>query len=107
MMSAERSEEMLSIGRPALRIISICFIPAAISISLTSAFQATGVGYAAMIVSIVRQLAILLPVSKLLSMTGVLNNVWFAFTIAEAVGLTLSILFYIRIYRTKIKPIEA
>ena len=101
------SEEMLVIGRPALRIISICFIPAAISISLTSVFQATGVGYASMIVSIVRQLAILLPVSKLLSMTGVLNNVWFAFTIAEAVGLTLSILFYIRIYRTKIKPIEA
>ena len=100
------SQEMLEIGRPALRIISICFIPAAVSISLTSAFQATGVGYASMIVSIVRQLAILLPVSKLLSMTGVLNNVWFAFTIAEAVGLTLSILFYIHIYRTKIKPLE-
>ena len=99
------SEEMRVIGRPALRIISICFIPAAISISLTSVFQATGVGYASMIVSIVRQLAILLPVSKLLSMTGVLNNVWFAFTVAEAVGLTLSVLFYLHVYRTKIRPI--
>ena len=99
------SEEMLRIGRPALRIISICFIPAAISISLTSAFQATGVGYAAMIVSIVRQLAILLPVASLLAATGILDNVWFAFTVAEAVGLILSVLFYIYVYRTKIKPI--
>ena len=101
------SEEMLRIGRPALRIISICFIPAAISISLTSAFQATGVGYAAMIVSIVRQLAILLPVASLLARSGVLDNVWLAFTIAEAVGLTLSILFYIHVYRTKIAAIPA
>ena len=100
-------EAMLEIGRPALRIISICFIPAAISISLTSAFQATGVGYAAMIVSIVRQLAVLLPVASLLAATGVLDNVWLAFTIAEAVGLTLSIVFYIYVYRTKIKPIKA
>ena len=99
------SEEMLRIGRPALRIISICFIPAAISISLTSAFQATGVGYAAMIVSIVRQLAVLLPVASLLATTGILDNVWFAFTVAEAVGLILSVLFYIYVYRTKIKPI--
>lgn len=101
------SEEMLRIGRPALRIISICFIPAAISISLTSAFQATGVGYAAMIVSIVRQLAVLLPVASLLARSGVLDNVWLAFTIAEAVGLTLSILFYIHVYRTKIAAIPA
>lgn len=99
------SEEMLRIGHPALRIISICFIPAAISISLTSAFQATGVGYAAMIVSIVRQLAVLLPVASLLATTGILDNVWFAFTVAEAVGLILSVLFYIYVYRTKIKPI--
>ena len=101
------SEEMLSIGRPALRIISICFIPAAISISLTSAFQATGVGYAAMVVSIVRQLAVLLPVASLLAATGVLDNVWLSFTVAEAVGLTLSICFYAYVYKKKIKPIPA
>ena len=99
------SSDMLDIGRPALRIISICFIPAAISISLTSAFQATGEGYAAMIVSIVRQLAVLLPVASLLAKTKVLDNVWFAFTVAEAVGLTLSVLFYLHVYRTKIRPI--
>ncbi len=100
------SSEMLAIGRPALRIISFCFIPAAIAISLTSAFQATGVGYAAMIVSIVRQLVVLLPVAALLADTGVLNNVWFAFTAAEGVGLTLSVIFYIYVYRKKIVPLD-
>ena len=100
------SDEMLRIGTRALRIISLCFIPAAVSISLTSAFQATGVGYAAMIVSIVRQIVVLIPVAWLLKATGILDNVWLAFTIAEGFGLTCSILFYINIYRKKIKPIE-
>ena len=101
------SADMDRIGKPALRIISLCFIPAAISISLTSMFQATGIGYASMIVSIVRQLAVLLPVSVLLASTGILENVWFAFIIAEGVGLTLSILFFIYVYRKKVKPIPA
>ena len=66
-----------------------------------------GVGYAAMIVSIVRQLAVLLPVASLLAATGVLDNVWLSFTVAEAVGLTLSICFYAYVYKKKIKPIPA
>lgn len=101
------SAEMDKIGVPALRIISLCFIPAAISISLTSLFQATGIGYASMIVSIVRQLAVLLPVASLLAATGILENVWFAFITAEGVGLTLSILFFIYVYRKKVRPIPA
>ena len=101
------SAEMNKIGVPALRIISLCFIPAAISISLTSLFQATGIGYASMIVSIVRQLAVLLPVASLLAATGILENVWFAFITAEGVGLTLSILFFIYVYRKKVRPIPA
>ena len=99
------SPEMMGIGTKALRLISLCFIPAAISISLTSIFQATGVGYASMVVSIVRQIAVLLPVAWFLASTGILDNVWLAFGIAEIFGLTLSILFYIHIYRSKIKPI--
>ena len=98
-------EAMLEIGRPALRIISICFIPAAIAISLTSVFQATGVGYAAMIVSIVRQIVFLLPSAAFLASLGVLADVWFAFTIAEAAGLLLSILFFINVYKRKIRPL--
>ena len=98
-------ETMMEIGRPALRIISLCFVPAAISISLTSVFQATGVGYASMIVSIVRQIVILLPAAAIIASFGVLSSVWFAFTIAEVAGLTLSILFFINVYKRKIRPI--
>ena len=101
------SDEMLAIGMPALRIVSLCFIPAAISIALTASFQATGVGWAAMVVSIVRQLAFLLPIAYLLSLTGVLNDVWLAFFLADLVGLTLSICFYLYVYKSKIKPLEA
>ena len=101
------SDEMLKIGIRALRIISLCFIPAAISISVTSVFQATGVGYAAMIVSIVRQIIVLLPVAWLLKATGILDNVWLSYAIAEIFGLTCSVLFYIHVYRKKIKPIES
>ena len=101
------SDEMLAIGMPALRIVSLCFIPAAISIALTASFQATGVGWAAMVVSIVRQLAFLLPIAYLLSLTGVLNDVWLAFFLADLVGLTLSICFYLYVYKNKIKPLEA
>ena len=98
-------ETMMEIGRPALRIISLCFVPAAISISLTSVFQATGVGYASMIVSIVRQIVILLPAAAIIASFGVLSSVWFAFTIAEAAGLLLSILFFINVYKRKIRPL--
>ncbi len=101
------SDEMLRIGSRALRLISLCFIPAAVSISFTSVFQATGVGYASAIVSVVRQIAVLLPVAWFLASTGILDNVWLAFGIAEIFGLTLSIIFFIRIYRKKIKPISA
>ena len=87
--------------------IWLCFIPAAISIALTASFQATGVGWAAMVVSIVRQLAFLLPIAYLLSLTGVLNDVWLAFFLADLVGLTLSICFYLYVYKNKIKPLEA
>ena len=98
-------ETMMEIGRPALRIISFCFIPAAIAISLTSVFQATGVGYASMIVSIVRQIVFLLPAAAIIASFGVLANVWFAFTIAEVAGLVLSLLFFRNVYRRKISTI--
>ena len=101
------SDYMMAIGVPALRIISFCFISAAVSISLSSTFQATGVSYASMIVSIVRQLVVLLPVARFIASFGVLDYVWFAFTIAEVVGLAVSVIFYIYVYRKKIKPLDS
>ncbi len=98
--------ELLRIGVPALRIISLCFIPAALGIIFSTAFQATGMGVRSLIISLLRQLVLILPVAYLLSLTGEVVNVWYAFPIAEAVSLVVSILFYISLYRKHIAHIE-
>ena len=97
------SPEMLEIGIPALRIIAIHFPIAAICIIFMSCFQALGMGITSMIVSFVRQLVVLLPVAYLLSLTGVLQNVWWCFPAAEVSALLLSTIFIIRAYNSKLK----
>lgn len=91
------SDEMLKIGVPALRTISLSFIFAGICIVSCSVFQALGRGTLSMVVSILRQLVVLLPVAYLLSLTGRLELVWWAYPIAEVVAVILcvSMLFYI------------
>lgn len=101
----EASEDMLKIGEPALRAISCCFIPAGFSIVVGSVFQALGKAFYSMIVSIARQLLILLPAAYLLAKLLGLDAVWFAFPIAEVFSLGLSILFFVRIYRTIIQHV--
>ena len=101
----EASEEMLAIGVPALRTISISFLFAGYCIIVGSMFQALGNGILSMIVSIARQLVVLLPVAFLLSLTGNLNLIWLSFPIAEIASLTLSSIFLYRIYQRVIKPL--
>ena len=98
------SDEFLRIGRSALQIISICFPAAAIGIALSASFQAMGDGIYSTITSLCRQLLVLLPVAYLLSLTGEVVNVWWAFPIAEVASLCTTVFFYSRIYRKKIKP---
>ena len=95
----DASEEMLSIGIPALEIISLSFPIAALCIVLVSSFQAFSKSKYALMVSIGRQLVVLVPVAWLLSKTGQVENVWWAFPIAELASLLLSIYFYKRINR--------
>ncbi len=97
------SEQMLSIGVPALRLIAPSFLGAAVAISLGSVFQAMGNGVYSMTVSVARQLLFLLPSAYLLSLTGNINNVWWCFLIAEVVSVALSVFFYSRLYNQKIK----
>ena len=101
----EASEDMLSIGVPALRLISTSFIFAGYCIISGSMFQALGNGFLSMINSIVRQLLVLLPVAYLLSLTGNLNLIWLSYPIAELVSLTLSSVFLYRIYKKVIQPL--
>lgn len=102
----EASDEMLTIGVPALRIICTCFVFAGFGIVSGSVFQALGHGVLSMMVSIVRQLLVLLPAAYLLSLTGRLELVWLAFPIAELASVVMCTVFTRRIIRTVIDPLE-
>ena len=93
------SEEMLTIGRNALRIIGLTFPLAGFCIVSGSVFQALGTPFYSLIVSVCRQICVLLPVAYLLSLTGRLELVWWSFPIAELVSLTLSAIFLRRTLR--------
>ena len=100
------SGDMLTIGVPALRIISLSFLFAGYAIVCSSVFQALGHGVLSLTVSVVRQLVVLLPVGFLLSLTGKLELVWWAFPIAELFSLTLCTVFLRRVYLHEIKPLS-
>ena len=99
------SEEFLRIGRSALQIISFCFPAAAIGISLSASFQAMGNGIYATIISMCRQMLVLVPAAYLLSLAGEVTYVWWSFPIAEVASLAVTLFFFIRIYLRKIKPL--
>ena len=101
------TEEFLRIGRQALRTISWAFPLAAIGISVSASFQALGNGIYSTIVSLCRQLLVLLPAAYLLSLSGEVTRVWWAYPIAEVVSAIVTILLFIRIYNKKIKPLWA
>ena len=99
------SENMLLIGVPALRIISICFVFAGVCIALGSVFQALGKSILSMFVSIARQLVVLIPAAYFLSLTGNVNNVWFSFPIAEIASVIVSVAGFLYLYKKVIKNI--
>lgn len=99
------NEEMLEIGIPALRIIAIHFPIAAVGITFTSVFQAFGRGFLSMSVSFIRQIFALLPSAWLLSLTGNINNIWWAFVIAELFSLIACIFAMKNVYKTQIKQL--
>ncbi len=101
----EASETMLSIGVPALRTISFHFLIAGFSIICSSMFQALGNGVYSMLISIARQLVVLLPAAYLLALTGNIDNVWWSFPIAEVVSAAMCVFFLTRINNKVIKHI--
>ncbi|WP_243111075.1 MATE family efflux transporter [Acutalibacter sp. 1XD8-33] len=100
------SEELHSIGIPALRIICTCFLFAALGIVSSTLFQAVGKGTYSLIVSLMRQLVVLVPVAWILAAaTGQVNAVWWAFPIAETFSLAASVVFFLRLYHSQIKDL--
>ena len=104
-MSEGASGDMLSIGVPALRIISLSFVFAGFGIVCSSVFQALGHGVLSLLVSLVRQLIVLLPAAFVLSRTLGLDAVWWSFPIAELFSVVLSTLFLRRVHRKEIHPL--
>lgn len=99
------SEDMIKLGVPALRIISISFIFAGFCIVSGSAFQALGKGFLSLSNSVIRQLVILVPVAYLLSLSGNVHIVWWAFPIAEISSVTFTSIFLVHVYKKIIKPL--
>lgn len=102
----DASEHMLRIGVPALRIISLCFVFAGFSIVCSSLFQALGNSFFSMIMSITRQLAVLLPAAYVLAHTIGLEAVWYAFPIAEVFCLVIAVIMLRHTYNKVIKPLD-
>ena len=100
----EASELMLEIGVPALQTISLHFVLAGFGIVSSSFFQALGHGMLSLVISLVRQLIVLLPAAWLLSLSGRVAAVWWACPIAEVFSVTLSVLFLIYVQRREIRP---
>ena len=105
----DATDTLLTVGVPALRIISLSFCMAGASIALTSAFQALGKSLYSMIISIIRQLVFLVPLAYILARygAGIGNDdlVWWSYPIAEIAALTVSLLFFRPMYKTLIAKI--
>lgn len=93
----DASEDMLSMGNMALRIISFSYIPAAFGFVFATLFQATGKGMHSLIIFLLRQFIIILPLSFLLSIPFGLIGIWISFPIAEIVAAIVSIILYKKI----------
>ena len=87
-------EQILSIGNKALRTISICFLPASVGVIFTALFQAVGKGMRSLLMSVLRQLVLIIPLAFLLSKISI-DAMWFAFPISEFVAMVVAILFFI------------
>ncbi len=98
----EANELTLTLGVPAFKIISLCFVPAAVGITFSTMFQAVGKGLRSMLMSIMRQLLVLLPAAFLLAKSS-LEAMWYSFPIAEAVALVVAIAFFINLYNKDLK----
>lgn len=100
------SDHMLSIGVPALRICCLSYIFAGFCIVIGSTMQALGSAFYSMINSLCRQLIVLLPAAYILAKIGGLGLVWWSYPIAELASVTLSTIFFIKVYKQKIRPLK-
>ena len=97
--------EMLEMGVPALRIISICFIPAAFGIMTSTLFQGTGHGVYSLVGSLIRQLIGILPLAYIIYHAAGITASWASFPLAEIIGLIYSAVMLKYLYKKEIKTL--
>ncbi len=95
--------ELYASGTPAFRTISLAFPIVAINIITSTAFQGLGKAYYSLLISAFRMIIILLPAAYLLSMIGNVDYVWYAFLIADAVAVTISLPLFLRTMKNSTK----
>jgi len=100
------SSDLIAIGVPALKTISFSFLFAGFCIVSSSVFQALGHGVLSLVMSVVRQLGVLLPAAFLLSRMGGLDAVWWSFPIAELSAVVMCAIFLRQVFRTEITPLR-
>lgn len=99
------NQEMLDMGVPALRLISLCFVPAAYGIVTGTLFQATGHGVYSLLVSTIRQLLGILPMAYFLYNAFGVAVSWVSFPLAEILGLGVSAVLLVKLYKKEIKTL--
>ena len=101
----DASDDMLAIGEHALRVIGVHFLIAWFCIIAGTVFQALGKAVYSMIVSVMRQLVVLVPAAYILAKVGGLDAVWWAFPIAEIMSFIVSVTCLCYVYKKIIKPL--
>lgn len=99
-------DEMLRMGVPALRLISLCFIPAAFGIMTSTLFQGIGHGIYSLIGSVIRQLLGILPIAFFIHSAFGITASWASFPLAEILGLTYSAIMLRYVYKKEIKTLQ-
>ena len=105
LFEAEGASDLTAMGVVALRTISSHFILAAVGITLSTVFQAIGKGLFSLLMSMCRQLIVLLPAAWILSQLGGLNAVWWCFPVAEAVSLVLCLMLFRKVDVRMLRPL--
>lgn len=103
----ETGGDLISIGVPALRTISLSWLLAGFGIVSSSVFQALDHGMLSLSASLIRQLVVLLPAAFLLSRFCPLDAVWLAFPIAELFSCATCAFFLRQVYRRDVLPLRS
>ncbi len=105
LFEAGDARDLTAMGVVALRVISLSFLLAAVGITISTLFQAVGKGFYSLLMSLCRQIIVLLPAAWLLSKTGSVDAVWWSFPIAELFSLTLCLVLYRQVDKTMLQKL--